>query len=65
MNGFMCRLLVRMIKQAGELLSCIILYVNQYATKIITIIINQLTALLYGVIALILLNDIFNNNLNK
>lgn len=36
MNRFICRLLVRMMKQAGKLLFDIILYEKQYATKVIT-----------------------------
>ncbi|OEE15517.1 hypothetical protein OAY_12380 [Vibrio cyclitrophicus ZF205] len=36
-NRFICRLLVRMMKQAGKLLFDIILYEKQYATKVITI----------------------------
>ncbi|CDT77778.1 hypothetical protein VCR26J2_370680 [Vibrio coralliirubri] len=35
MNGFMCRLLVRMMKQVGKLLFRIILHEKQYATKVI------------------------------
>nr|WP_280557196.1 hypothetical protein [Vibrio splendidus] len=37
MNEFMCRLLVRMMEQVGELLSGIILHEKQYATKVITV----------------------------
>nr|WP_241909107.1 hypothetical protein [Vibrio splendidus] len=53
MNEFMCRLLVRMMEQAGELLSGIILHEKQYATKVITVHHYRVIALFYGTTALV------------
>ena len=49
----MCRLLVRMMEQAGELLSGIILHEKQYATKVITVHHYRVIALFYGTTALV------------
>lgn len=56
----MCRLLVRMMKQAGKLLSDIILHEKQYATKVITdryyrviTLFDRATVLIYEMAALI------------
>jgi hypothetical protein len=56
----MCRLLVRMMKQAGKLLSDIILHEKQYATKVITVryyrvitLFDRATVLIYEMAALI------------
>ena len=56
----MCRLLVRMMKQAGKLLSDIILHEKQYATKVITdryyrviTLFDRATVLIYEIAALI------------
>nr|WP_241909441.1 hypothetical protein [Vibrio splendidus] len=53
MNEFMCRLLVRMMEQVGELLSGIILHEKQYATKVITVHHYRVIALFYGTTALV------------
>ncbi|WP_241907940.1 hypothetical protein [Vibrio lentus] len=49
----MCRLLVRMMKQAGKLLSGIILHEKQYATKVIIVRHYRVIALFYGTTALV------------
>ena len=56
----MCRLLVRMMKQAGKLLSGIILHEKQYATKVITVhhyrviaLFDRTIELVYEMVALI------------
>ncbi|MCF7484510.1 hypothetical protein [Vibrio sp. A2-1] len=49
----MCRLLVRMMEQAGKLLSGIILHEKQYATKVITVRHYRVIALFYETTALV------------
>ena len=41
MNRFICRLLIRMIRQTGERLILVISHAKQYATKAITTKVNE------------------------